>query len=87
MLALILTFIILFANSIIAYAHPNMLNVDYEVCGVPRDQHGQIMPQMDGEDELWYWLIDGYSEFHISHTVKTIKYYFASDAKGSDTYT
>ena len=54
--------------------------------GVPRDQYGQIEP-IDGEDELWYWLIDGYCEYHISNEVQTIKYYFADDAKGSDTYT
>ena len=83
---LILIAVLLCSNNVFIFAHEKMLDVEYDSCGVPRDPHGQI-ERMDGEDELWYWLIDGYCEYHISNEVQTIKYYFADDAKGSDTYT
>ena len=72
----ILIVVFLSTNSILIVGHENMLDLEYDECGVPRDQHGQI-ELIDGEDELWYWLNNGDSEYHISDEVQTIKYYFA----------
>jgi len=79
--------VLLFSNQLFVFAHEKMLNVEYDDCSVPRDHLGSIK-QEDGEDETWYWLIWNNSEYHISHEVDTITYYFADSSRNLfDTYT
>lgn len=46
---LILIAVLLCSNNVFIFAHDQMLDVEYDSCGVPRDPHGQI-ERMDGED-------------------------------------
>ena len=75
-----LVVILSFVAHLSALAHDKMLNVSYDDC-IAADM-------VDGEDETWYWLIWNNSEYHISHEVDTITYYFSDSARGIlDTYT
>lgn len=64
-----------------------MLNVGYDDCSPTIDSNGAIESNQDGEDEMWYCLLWGNHERHISHNVTTVKYYFANEAKDDSTYT
>lgn len=75
-LALLMIINVLATTIIKTSAHPTMLDVEYDEC---KSTEGDI-------DKTWY-ILDWFNEqHHISHTVTTIKYYFADSLPGS-TYT
>lgn len=86
LLSIILSLIIVFEGSIHIFAHESVLNVEYDDCGVLIDKNGNVI-KMDGEDETWYWLSGANNEYHISHDVQNITYYFSNTAKDDATYT
>ena len=75
---LFLIIIILAFSTIQVFAHPQMLDVVYDNCtGVDN---------ADGIDEMWYLSVWGGYNYHISHDIATIKYYFES-ASQDNVYT
>ena len=84
--ALLLIFVLMYTSSGYVFAHQQMLNIEYDDCEVPIDDSGNIT-NTDGEDETWYWLEWYGSEYHISHTVETIKYYFSDISMDGSSYT
>lgn len=67
----------------IVFAHPDVLDVEYDVC--------QPTKGKEGEDELWYLLyrpLLGYDEYlHLSEDITTIRYFFSDCAKNNPDYT
>lgn len=85
-ISLMLIAFILINISIPIVAHQEMLLIEYDDCSGPTyDETGNLVT--DGEDETWYWLEWSNSEYHISHTTQTIKYYFADYGKYDSSYT
>ena len=85
-IALMLIFILVFTSSVSVLAHPDLLNVVYDDCEVPKGILNIIVEE-DGEDEMWYALYNSTMSYHLSHEVDTIKYYFNEFAKDDNTYT
>ena len=65
------------------FAHPEVLDVTYDVC--------QPVENQEGEDELWYLLYRPFLEYdeylHLSEDTTIIRYYFSDYAKDDLDYT
>ena len=62
-----------------AFAHPQMLNVQYDECIAD--------PSGDGINEKWYILNSTDLTQHYNHEIATIKYYFESTAENDNPHT
>ena len=74
-ICLILIINIFAMSAIQGFAHPQMLNVGYDICD------GSV--NENGIDEMWYVLNDKEKCEHLSHENTTIKYYFSEYSRGN----
>ena len=88
----LLAFLLLISGSINAFAHENVLNIDYDECIIPTDEDGNTNIQ-DGEDEMWYCIAsvndaknNVFCEYHLYESITTIKYYFEPFAEDGSGY-
>lgn len=82
-----------------AFAHSDVLDVEYDECSPPTYTNGSIVFYQDGEDEMWYSIAalntedeenpenNIYCEYHLNDTITTIKYYFEDTAEFNSNYT